>query len=92
VDIAGAVEGVNVELTMLSVVTVEVCTKVGLSVEATVNDDVSVDDSMEDVIMTVGLDTTCDVPMEVGLPSVVVVDAGGAGSEEGLDAVLSVTV
>jgi len=92
VDIAGAVEGVNVELTMLTVVTVEVCTDIGLSVEATVNDDVSVDDSMEDVIMTVGLDITCDVSMEVGLPSVVVVDTGGTGSEEELDAALSVTV
>ena len=77
---------------MLSVVALEVCMDVvGFSVEAIVKDDVSDEDSMEDVTTTtVELGISCDVSDEVGIDSEVIVETGGTDSVDAVDGALSV--
>jgi hypothetical protein len=87
VDTTGVVVELKVELTTLSVVEVEGdMDVVGLSVEAIVTDDVSVDDSTEDVAtMVVELDNSCDVSEVVGFVAEFVVKTEGADSVEAVD-------
>lgn len=90
----GVVAEVDIELAMLSVVTVELCKDVvGLSSVANVTDEVEDTGSIEEVIMiVVELGISCDVSKDVGFACEVIVEPEGADSVAGVDGALSVAV
>jgi hypothetical protein len=88
---ATVVSEVRIELTMLSVLTVEVCTDVvGL---CTVDVMVEVSDSTDDVtIIVVELGNSCEVSTEVGFDSEVIVEVGETYSVGIVEGALSVSL
>jgi len=92
VDTTGVVAEVDIELTTLCVVSVDVCMDtVGFPVEGLANDEV--ENSIEEVtIRRVELGVCCDISVAEGISSEVIVEGGGMDSAEGVDAALSISV